>query len=73
MASGGYTLQLPAGTYDVKGTGGTLGGTVDYPSVTIGFQNVEEDFTPAQAVVTPPSATEGINTGVVTAQRRAAD
>lgn len=54
-SSGGYTLQLPAGTYTVTGSGGGLGGTVSYGNVYIGSQNVNRDFTPAQATTTPPS------------------
>ena len=52
-AAGGYRLALPAGTYTVTGSGGGLGGTVTFGNVVIGSQNVERDFTPAQAVSTP--------------------
>lgn len=45
-ASGGYTLQLPAGSYTVWGHGGTLGGWVKYDNVTISTQNVKRDFRP---------------------------
>ena len=48
-ASGGYSLALPAGTYNVVGSGGAIGGNVTYGNVTIGTQNVKKDFTPAQA------------------------
>ncbi|MGC4032266.1 MAG: CAP domain-containing protein [Tepidisphaeraceae bacterium] len=42
--SGGYSLELPAGTYDVTGVGTSLGGTVRYSQVTVGSINVKEDF-----------------------------
>ena len=45
-ASGGYTLLLPAGTYDVTASGGGLVGTVAYGDVAIGSLNVKLDFTP---------------------------
>ena len=45
--SGGYSLPLAAGTYDVTASGGGLGGTVTDNNVVIGSQNVKEDFTPA--------------------------
>ncbi|MFT3784590.1 MAG: carboxypeptidase regulatory-like domain-containing protein [Tepidisphaeraceae bacterium] len=49
-SSGGYSLQLPAGTYTVTATGGALGSNVvTYNSVLVGSQNVKKDFTPAQA------------------------
>jgi len=45
-ASGGYSLEVPDGTYDVTATGGGLGGTVLYTSVVVSGQNVKLDFTP---------------------------
>ncbi len=54
MSSGGYSLALPAGTYTVTATGGSLGGVVNYDNVTISDQNVKRDFTPAMAVTPPP-------------------
>ncbi|MGB7159551.1 MAG: CAP domain-containing protein [Tepidisphaeraceae bacterium] len=45
-ASGGYRLALPAGTYTVTGSGGSLGGTVVHGSVVIGSVNVKRDFRP---------------------------
>lgn len=44
--SGGYTLALPAGTYTVWGSGGSLGGYVKFSDVTIGSINVKKDFRP---------------------------
>jgi hypothetical protein len=55
--SGGYSLALPAGTYKVTGSGGRLGGTITFGSVTIGSQNVKEDFVAGAAVTTPPPPT----------------
>jgi len=46
-SSGGYSLALPAGTYNVVASGGGLGGNVTYGNVVIGTQNVKRDFTPA--------------------------
>jgi hypothetical protein len=44
FGSGGYTLQAPAGTYDVTFSGGALGGrTVTYRNVTLGASNVKLD------------------------------
>ena len=45
--SGAYTLAVPAGTYTVTATGSGLGGAVVHNNVTVGSQNVEQDFTPA--------------------------
>jgi len=50
--SGGYTLALPAGTYDVTASGTPLGGTCRQDNVTIGSQNVKIDFSPDDAVAT---------------------
>jgi hypothetical protein len=53
--SGGYTLRLQPGTYDVIATGGGLGNVqVQYPAVVIGARNVKRDFTPQQQT-SPPS------------------
>ncbi len=54
--SGGYTLALPAGTYDVTATDSGLGGTVEYNDVVIASENVKLDFTP-DLVVTDPDLT----------------
>jgi uncharacterized protein YkwD len=44
FGSGGYTLQAPAGTYDVTFSGGALlGRTITYRNVTIGSSNVKLD------------------------------
>lgn len=56
--SGGYTLQLPAGTYSVQASGSSLNGTETLSSVVIGTQNVEEDFTPL-----PPQPAGGGGSG----------
>jgi len=55
FASGGYSLRLPAGTYDVTATGGGLGvgNAVTYPAVIVGSQNVKRDFTTQQIVPAP--------------------
>ena len=43
-ASGGYSLELPAGTYDLGATGDGLGTAVYYHDVTVGDKNVKRDF-----------------------------
>lgn len=52
-SSGGYSLALPAGTYNIQGSGTGLGNSVFYNSVTIGSTNVKRDFMTSQ-VTTPP-------------------
>ncbi|MEW6358687.1 MAG: CARDB domain-containing protein [Planctomycetota bacterium] len=42
--SGGYTLRIPAGTYDITASGGAYG-TSTQTNVYIGTQNVKVDFT----------------------------
>jgi uncharacterized protein YkwD len=44
-ASGGYSLALPQGTYDVTASGTALGRVLHRNQVTIGAQNVKVDFT----------------------------
>jgi len=67
-SSGGYTLQLSPGTYDVRASGPGLGGTVVYDDVVIGSENVKLDFTPDMvtdevgprvSAVTPAVAADG--------------
>lgn len=47
VPAGAYSLALPAGTYTVTASGSGLGGTITRQNVTIGSQNIEQDFTPA--------------------------
>ena len=55
-SSGGYTLQLPPGTYSVTASGGKLAAPITQADVVIGSQNVEVDFNPlAPATATPAS------------------
>ncbi|WP_428938672.1 CAP domain-containing protein [Fontivita pretiosa] len=51
--SGGYTLELPDGTYTIYGSGGALGGVVRYDNVVIAGQNVKRDFRPDLVNVNP--------------------
>jgi Ca2+-binding RTX toxin-like protein len=44
MTAGGYQVQVPAGTYKVTASGGTLGGSIVLNSVTVGSSNVQRDF-----------------------------
>ncbi|MBC7782852.1 MAG: hypothetical protein H7144_03350 [Burkholderiales bacterium] len=50
-ASGGYTLALSAGKYNIQASGGSLGSTVVYEGVTVGSENVKRDFVTGQASV----------------------
>lgn len=52
-SSGGYSLRLPAGTYNITATGGGLSSAIAYNSVTIGSQNVKRDFVPSAASPSP--------------------
>jgi serralysin len=52
--AGGYSLQVPAGTYTIVATGGAFGTkSVTYSAVTIGSENVKRDFMSDQAVDSP--------------------
>ena len=48
-ASGGYSLVLTAGTYNIVASGGSLGTDVTYNNVVMGAANVKRDFLPGQA------------------------
>jgi Ca2+-binding RTX toxin-like protein len=48
FSTGGYTLALEPGTYNIYGFGAGLGGFVSYGNVSVGNLNVEEDFQPQQ-------------------------
>jgi len=58
-SSGGYSLALPAGTYNLTGSGGGLAKAVSYGGVTVGSQNVKRDFVPGagDTVGTPQDTT----------------
>jgi hypothetical protein len=58
-SSGGYTLALAPGTYQITATGPGFAGTVSGGTVTIDEQNVEVDFNSAtaQPAAGPPTAT----------------
>lgn len=51
FSSGGYSLALAAGTYDVTASGGALAHSISVASVAIGSQNIKTDFVPD---ATPP-------------------
>jgi cyclophilin family peptidyl-prolyl cis-trans isomerase/uncharacterized protein YkwD len=59
-ASGGYSLAVPAGTYDVAAAGAGLGGTVAYGPVAVGDRNVKVDFMPDQAAAGPEVTVFGL-------------
>ena len=42
--SGGYSLAVPSGTYDIVASGGSLSAPVTQSNVVVGGQNVEVDF-----------------------------
>jgi hypothetical protein len=46
FSTGGYSLALGAGTYDVTASGGALAHSITVGSVTMGTQNVKTDFVP---------------------------
>ena len=48
-ASGGYSLQLPNGSYNVVATGGTLADPLTFENVTLSGLNVKRDFIPTGA------------------------
>lgn len=50
--SGGYSLQVPPGTYQLVASGAGLAQPTPYSTVTIGSENVEKDF--VRSVSTPP-------------------
>lgn len=55
IATGGYSLALPAGTYTVTASSGGLPAAVTYQNVVVGAQNVKVDFTPPQSVQIYPA------------------
>ena len=63
FASGGYALELPAGSYDVTFSGGALGGDV-VGSATLGSENVKFDAI-AQDAVTDDFSADPDTTGTV--------
>jgi uncharacterized protein YkwD len=63
-SSGGYTLALPAGTYNITATGSGLG-TVTVSNTVIGAENVEVDFTPGAAPPPQPLPQPGWATGTI--------
>ncbi|MDB5298150.1 MAG: hypothetical protein JWO31_4133 [Phycisphaerales bacterium] len=59
-ASGGYSIRLPNGTYDVIATGTGLlagggSGSVRLSAVTVNGENEKRDFTTQQGAATPPA------------------
>ncbi len=57
--SGGYSLALPAGKYSVFVSGGNIGASQFYPSVTIGTENVKFDFKKGTVARAPEIAVTG--------------
>jgi hypothetical protein len=56
-SSGGYTLQLAPGVYNVTASGGPLATPITYSNVKIGSENVEIDFNPASSPANTPTPT----------------
>jgi hypothetical protein len=65
-SSGGYTLQLPAGSYNVTASGGALAQSL-ISTVTISSENVKADFVPG---VTPPATNLSLPTATLTRAKR---
>ena len=61
FSTGGYSLRLNPGTYDVVASGGSVG-TVRYSGVVIGSENVKKDFNPGAAAPVGPQATISAST-----------
>lgn len=61
-SSGGYTMQLPAGTYSVTFSGGGFNGSVTYPNILMASSNVKVDAT-LDVVQTPTLTTVDALTG----------
>ncbi len=63
-SSGSYNIKLPAGTYTVTASGGSLANAMT-ASVTVGSQNVKLDFNTSEAPESPPTHFDlvGFNTG----------
>jgi hypothetical protein len=60
FGSGGYTLALAAGSYDVTASGGPLAKSITVAAVTVAAQNVKADFVPGAVPpgdTTSPTAT----------------
>lgn len=55
-AGGGYSIQVPAGTYNVSITGGGLATTYYDSGVVVGTQNEKVDFETTTASTTPPAS-----------------
>ncbi len=55
-SSGGYSLELAAGTYNVKAAGAGLGATIYSNNVSVGAQNVKKDFVVGQTSDPVPEA-----------------
>jgi Ca2+-binding RTX toxin-like protein len=66
--SGGYSLPLSPGTYSVSATGGSLGGTAEYGTVTISDRNVKRDVRP-----TDVSSFASLSNGTLTVEGTAAN
>jgi uncharacterized protein YkwD len=54
FSSGGYSLALPAGSYNITATGGALAQPITVSAVTIDTQNVKQDFIPGDINPPPP-------------------
>ncbi len=67
--SGGFNIKLPAGTYTVTASGGSLAADMVVSDVTISDENVKVDFNTSEAPDPPPQAPAenldllGFNTG----------
>lgn len=74
-SSGGYSLPLTSGTYNVTAAGTGLTNPISYGNVVIGSQNVKRDFVPGgggsgspSTPVDPPASFASVIGGVLTVQ-----
>jgi hypothetical protein len=61
--SGGYSLKVPAGTYDLVAYGASLGGTVLDIDVAIGAKNLKFDFLPDEILAPGDANGDGLVDG----------
>ena len=52
-SSGGYSLQVPAGTYNVRATGGGVGPALFANDLIVTSQNVKQDFVAGETIDAP--------------------
>ncbi|MDB5324404.1 MAG: hypothetical protein JWN40_6035 [Phycisphaerales bacterium] len=66
--SGGYSLQLAPGNYSVTASGGALAQSINISSITIGTENVKQDYIPGTTPPPPPPPPTPADTAPPTAK-----